>query len=144
MTEVNSTYRRTYFVDSNIWLYAFIKTWDQNKSTTAQSIIQKHEIIISTQVIKEVSVNLIKKASFSEEKIQKLTKDFYRKYNVLEISENILLKASYIREHHNFSFWDSLILASALYANVDILYSEDMQDNFIIEKTRIINPFKES
>jgi len=40
------------------------------------------------------------------------------------------------------SFWDSLIVASALSADVDILYSEDMQNGLIIaEKLQIINTF---
>ncbi len=53
-----------------------------------------------------------------------------------------LIRASEIREYHNFSFWDSLVLASALYAGAEILYSEDMQDGFVIEKTRIVNPLE--
>jgi predicted nucleic acid-binding protein len=40
------------------------------------------------------------------------------------------------------SFWDSLILASAILAGVDVLYSEDMQDGFEIEGGRIVNPFE--
>jgi predicted nucleic acid-binding protein len=52
-----------------------------------------------------------------------------------------LTKASKIRGRHSFSFWDSLIVASAILAGVDVLYSEDMQDGFEIENVRIVNPF---
>ncbi len=129
-------------IDSNIWLYAFIDIQDKVKSKVAKSIIRNENIAIavSNQIINEVCVNLIKKAHFSEEKIRELVESFYNKYNVVEISRENLLKASEIREHHNFSFWDSLILASALYSGAEILYSEDMQDGFVIEKTRIVNP----
>ena len=75
-------------------------------------------------------------------KIRELTESFYNKYNVLEISKENFLKASEIREHHIFFWGDSLILASALYAGAEIFYSEDMQDSFIIEKIRIVNPLK--
>lgn len=55
------------FVDSNIWLYAFISNpEEEQKLETAKKIIQTKNIAISTQVINEVSVNLIKKAKFSE------------------------------------------------------------------------------
>jgi predicted nucleic acid-binding protein len=44
---------------------------------------------------------------------------------------------------YSLSFWDSLIVASALAANAEILYSEDMQNGLLIEnKLRIINPFE--
>ncbi|MDM8565216.1 PIN domain-containing protein [Candidatus Halobeggiatoa sp. HSG11] len=116
-----------------------------HKLNVVKSVIQNKniEITISTQVINEVCVNLIKKVSFSEEKIRKMVVSFYNKYNIIEINKEIIIKASEIRERYNFSFWDSLIFASALYANVEILYSEDMQDGFIIDKTRIVNPFKQ-
>ncbi len=42
-----------------------------------------------------------------------------------------------------FSFWDSLIIASALHVDAKILYSEDMQDGLIVSgKLAIINPLK--
>ena len=43
----------------------------------------------------------------------------------------------------NLSFWDGLIVASALFGNANILYSEDMQDGLMIDnQLTIINPFK--
>lgn len=41
-----------------------------------------------------------------------------------------------------FSFWDSLIVASAILGEASILYSEDMQVGLIIENAlQIVNPF---
>jgi predicted nucleic acid-binding protein len=49
-----------------------------------------------------------------------------------------------LREQYAFSFWDSLIVSSALHAEAAVLYSEDMQDGLVVEKrVRIINPFKQ-
>ncbi len=47
------------FLDSNIWLYAFLKQNDK-KRKLAKEIIESldNKVIISTQVINEVSVNL--------------------------------------------------------------------------------------
>ena len=57
-------------------------------------------------------------------------------------SQDILLKASKIRANQNFSFWDSIVAASALDCDADYLISEDMQDGFKLEnKLTIINPF---
>jgi predicted nucleic acid-binding protein len=61
---------------------------------------------------------------------------------VVEINSNILINSSHLRSQYMFSFWDSLIVASALFADANILYSEDMQNGLIIlDKLQIINPF---
>jgi len=48
-----------------------------------------------------------------------------------------------LRLKYKFSYWDSLIIASALESGCGILYTEDMQDGQVIEdRLRIVNPFK--
>ncbi len=45
-------------------------------------------------------------------------------------------------DRYRFSYFDSLILASALTANCQILYSEDLQHGQVIDgRLTIINPF---
>jgi len=131
------------FIDTNIWLYAFIEGDDPGKSARTKSLIEtRSAVIVSTQVINEVCVNLIKKAQFSEPQVQQLIESFYAKYMVVELSKPLLLKASALREQYAFSFWDSIIVSSALHADASVLYSEDMQDGLVIEnRVRIINPF---
>jgi len=140
MTELENE-KNSCFIDSNIWLYAFIDSQDVDKSIVARTIIRNNNISISTQVINEVCINLIKKAQFPEPKIQELIDNFYNKYSIIEFNNEIISNASAIRQQHCFSFWDSLILSSALYSEAEILYSEDMHDGFIIESTKIVNPF---
>lgn len=42
-----------------------------------------------------------------------------------------------------FSYWDSLVISSALESGCSILYSEDMQNGQVINKKLTIkNPFK--
>jgi predicted nucleic acid-binding protein len=42
---------------------------------------------------------------------------------------------------HNFSFYDALIVASALEAGCDTLYSEDFHDGRHFQGLTIVNPF---
>jgi predicted nucleic acid-binding protein len=131
-----------YFIDTNVWLYSFIQSQNREKTEIARNIIKECEIVISTQIINEMCVNLIKKVNFSEKKIQNLIESLYRKFTVFELSQDILLKSSDIRANHTFSFWDSVVAASALDCDADYLISEDMQDGFTLEKKlTIINPF---
>lgn len=130
------------FIDTNIWLYAFIQTQDRNKTTVAKATIQHSEIVISPQVVNEVCVNLIKKARFDEASIRDLIDSFYSQYQIAEISRATLVEASRLRERYQFSYGDSLIIAAALLAGATIIYSEDMHRALIVEsRLQIINPF---
>ncbi len=133
------------FLDTNIWLYAFLLSEDeqeQKKSTIAKNLIKIQDIVISTQVINEVCVNLIRKSILDEQRLSNLIISFYSKYKVVAFNCNILLEASQLRNQYNFSYWDSLIIASALSVNAQCLYSEDMQHGLIVsKKLEIINPF---
>jgi len=69
---------------------------------------------------------------------------FLKKYfKVLPIYFELSLKAVQIKLKYFFSYWDSLIIASALESGCSILYTEDMQDGQLIEeRLKIVNPFK--
>jgi predicted nucleic acid-binding protein len=53
------------FIDSDIWLYALIQSQDQTKHEIANQLTRLDDIFISTQVINEVCVNLIKKSKLN-------------------------------------------------------------------------------
>lgn len=134
------------FIDSNVWIYAL--TIDQNYSNNhdiARSLIERTGVVVSTQVINEVCVNLLKKFLFNEDQIKDLVFSFYQRYRVVTFNREVLLEASSLRGQYSFSFWDSLIVASALYAGVNTLYSEDMQDGLVVsERLKIVNPLSNS
>ncbi|MCB0166173.1 MAG: PIN domain-containing protein [Anaerolineaceae bacterium] len=131
------------FVDTNIWLYGFIDSQDSLKHETAKRIIQGHDLVISTQVINEVCVNLLRKGNFPESEIETLIAAFYSNYSVIDFSQEILINASRIRQIYSLSYWDSLIVTTALSAGCEILYSEDMHDGLYVSDTLTIkNPFK--
>jgi len=57
------------------------------------------------------------------------------------ITVDISLLASRLREKYSFSFWDSIIVATAKTANCDLLMSEDMQDGLVIDDLTINDVF---
>ncbi len=129
------------FVDSNIFLYAFMAA-DEEKSEKAFSVIKYDSVVLSTQAVNEICVNLLKKSDYHEDDIIQLVRNLYEKYHVVIIDMNTILKASFLRKTYIFSYWDSLIIASALENDCSILYSEDMQHGQLIEdRVKIINPF---
>lgn len=61
--------------------------------------------------------------------------------NAIHIST--LRDAHKLKLKYGFSYWDSLIIASALEVDCQFLYSEDMQAGQIIEnRLTVVNPFK--
>jgi predicted nucleic acid-binding protein len=130
------------FVDANIWLYAFIVVQDAEKAKRSRALIENETIVISTQVINEVCVNLIKKANFTETNVRALIDSFYANHRVVEMSRSTLIEASRLRERFSLSFWDSTIVASAFEQGTSILYTEDIQDGLVIEnRLKIVNPY---
>ena len=127
------------FCDSNIFLYAF-STQDVKKQKISSNIIVSN-CTISTQVINEVSNNMIKKLKFDNQKIKKFIDSCYTRYEIVNFSKDIFIDACDIRENFNISYYDSLIVSSALNSKCKILYSEDMQHNQAIRDLEIVNPF---
>lgn len=133
------------FVDTNIWLYAFVESQDHLKHSLAKAVIQKTGVVLSTQVINETCVNLLKKVNSPEKEIRRLIASFYANYKVVPTELTAMQKGSDLRERYGFSYWDSLIVACALLSGCTVLYSEDMQTGLQVEdQTTIVNPFSDS
>ncbi len=138
-----------YFCDSNIWLYRLLvdpgvnNSEEVRKHDIATHLTNTENILISTQVINEVCAILLRKAKVTENQIRKTIQEFYEGCIVIEIHYDTIITASDLRMNYSLSYWDSIVVASALFSGADILYSEDMQDGLIIaEQLTIINPLK--
>lgn len=131
------------FIDSNIFLYAFSDKM-LSKQAIAKNIILNGSPTISVQVINEVSNNLLKKLQFQENEISSFIENCYERYSVVNITQETFIAASEIRIKHQFSYYDSIIVASALINQCQVLYTEDMQHGKLIaDSLKIINPFND-
>ena len=133
------------FVDSNVWVYLFTSS-DESKNTVARSFIAENSLnnnimVISYQVLNEVAAVLKNKKKFSEEKIRFVIETMLDLCVLQDFTKNILLKASVLRDEHRFSYWDSLIVATASEARCNKLSSEDMQHGRDISGLTIYNIF---
>ncbi|SEH08960.1 PIN domain-containing protein [Candidatus Venteria ishoeyi] len=129
------------FIDSNIFLYAFSDK-DLHKQKIAKEIVLGTEQTISVQVVNEVSNNLLKKFCFDETMLENFISNCYDRYHVENLSKNIFILATQLRRHYLFSYYDSVIVSSALAGQCSVLYTEDMQHKQMIDgRLKIINPF---
>ena len=133
------------FVDSNIWVYLFASE-DVNKNIRARNFVTENSLnnnilVVSYQVLNEVAAVLKLKKKLSEEKIRFVVETMIDLCLVQNFTKGILLKASVLRDEYGISYWDSLIVATALEVECNQLYSEDMQHEQTVYGLKIHNIF---
>jgi predicted nucleic acid-binding protein len=128
-----------YFLDTNVLIYTV--TGDDRKKEIAINLLDS-TAVISTQVINECINVMSRKLKFDYSQIRLITGRFMQECQVKILSPRTVSLAIDLAEKYRYTYFDSLLLASALESNCDSLYSEDLQHGQIIEKClRIINPF---
>jgi predicted nucleic acid-binding protein len=131
------------FVDSNIWLYGYGKAEsERRKHEIALAIAERDDICLSSQVVNEVVSNILRKKLGSEQYAAEIVDELYGDYTVLEIIKSDIVDAGRLRGQYRFSYWDSLIVSTALRTQATELYSEDLQHGLVVRQTLTIrNPF---
>ena len=133
----------SFFIDTNILVY-FVSNDSVKMNICRDLLINDTRSIISSQVINEFTNVVIRKKILSFKNAVSYANDFMAAFNFVLIKKNTIRLSFDIIKKYKFSTWDSLIIASALENDCNILYTEDMQHDQIIEdQLRIINPFKD-
>lgn len=135
------------FVDTNILVYAHDVDAGPRHDVAAallRQLWEAREGVVSTQVLQEFYVNVTRKIPkpISRKDARDLVHT-YTAWRVIGVEPADVLAASDYEERFRLSFWDALILVSALKANADRLVSEDLQAGQRIRGLQITNPFKE-
>jgi len=135
-----------YFVDTNVFVYAL----DQSvpaKSQIARRIIgrllDENAGVISPQVMHEFFAVALRKFKdvLTVQDARAFLETAFAGMEIQPSSIRVADTALRLLERYGFHWYDSLILAAALEAQCDILYSEDFQHKQRIEGVEIINPF---
>jgi len=130
-----------HFLDTNVVIYAYSNT-EIKKSNRANELLFNDHSIISTQVVNEFSNVCLRKFRQPEQTIIKTLLELAQTTTIANFSLATQLEALKLCEAHCFSYYDALIVATAMENECAILYSEDMQDGQLINgRLRILNPF---
>ena len=146
---MKSTVKSNIFIDTNIWIYAFLNNRpDHLKQQRVLSLLEDmpadSAIFVSVQVVNEFHWILSRKYGIDETTIKaKVTKGIAAVANIAPVDFKVYQDSFRIRGKYFISFWDSLIVASALENRCTVLYSEDMQHGLTVDnKLRIVNPLE--
>ncbi|MBI5196245.1 MAG: PIN domain-containing protein [Nitrospirae bacterium] len=132
------------FVDTNILVYAYDTSAGEKHKKAVQlmeSFWNSGNGIISSQVVQEFFVNVTRKMSKPLDVLtaKEIVKDLL-KWNTIIVNGEIILEAIEIQRKHKYSFWDAVIIESAVRGGVVLLLSEDLTDGQIIKGVKIKNP----
>ena len=135
-----------YFLDTNIIIYSFDES-DPVKQKIAQNLIETglkvNHTIVSYQVVQEFINVAIRKFTvpMSHRDCKLFADNVLSQFWEVYASRQLVNSALDISERWQYSFYDALIIASALEASCTVLYSEDLQHSQKIYNLQIINPF---
>jgi predicted nucleic acid-binding protein len=128
------------FLDTNIIIYSYSLDEPEKKQKAIQCL-QSGQPWISTQVLNE-TVNILKrKFSLDFTQINAVIDELTQQLQIAIVTVKTIQSAIAISEKYQFSYFDSLIVASALEVGCDFLYTEDLHDGQEIDhKLIIFNP----
>jgi len=126
------------FIDTNILLY--LLSADTAKADRAETIVQTGGII-SVQVLNEMANVARRKLAMPWKEINELLELIRSMCPTEPLTIETHDKGRRVAEQYGLSVYDAMIVAAALLAGCEILYSEDMQGGLLIDhRLRICNP----
>ena len=135
------------FLDSNVLLYSRDSTLSAKAEAASEWLtecVARDMAHINLQVLNEVThVMLRKRQDMTAEQVF-TSVDELRFLGVTPTSETTIGTARSLRLVTRYSWWDCLLLASAINLGCTHFLSEDLQDGQVIEGLTIVSPFAHS
>jgi predicted nucleic acid-binding protein len=136
------------FVDTNVLVYAYNCTFPE-KQLTARTLLTglwgSEQGCLSLQVLQEFYSVVTRKIPhpLSSDTAALIIKDYGNWiHHVPEIED--LLEAIRIQQKYGISFWDALVIRSAVALDCGVIWSEDLNAGQLYEGVSVMNPFLEA
>lgn len=133
------------FVDTNVLVYLF-DTDSPEKQLQAQKLLheERERITVSVQVLGEFYVTATRKLAVPlAPDIAMQAVGEFSQFQVQALYPELVHSAIRRSQLSRLSYWDSLIVETALSAGAEILYTEDLQNEQEISGLQVINPFSD-
>ncbi|MEF8716249.1 MAG: PIN domain-containing protein [Candidatus Accumulibacter necessarius] len=129
-----------HFFDTNILLY--LLSGDDAKADAAEALIGEGGHL-SVQVLNEFASVATRKLDMTHAEVRDVLAPIRAICQVHALTEVTHELGVHLAERYRLSIYDGMIAAAALDAGCTTLFSEDMQDGLLIERSlRIRNPFR--
>jgi predicted nucleic acid-binding protein len=132
------------FVDTNILIYA-LDPADPVKRTVSADLLRRtiksRSLTLSPQSLNECYRVLTERRKLMP--VQQ-ARDYVRTlapWAVAPLDAAVTLRAWAVQDRAKLSWWDSLLIASALQADCRLFFSEDLQNGLELFGMQVVNPF---
>lgn len=134
-----------HFVDTNILVYAHdISSGEKHRRALdlIKNLWETEHGCVSIQVLQEFYVTVTRKVAspISADQAAQIMRSF-RVWRVHSPTIGDLEKAIGIQSRYLISFWDALIIQSAIQLQCRVLLSEDLNSQQLYDGVKVINPF---
>jgi predicted nucleic acid-binding protein len=135
-----------FFLDTNIFVYSFDRqSVDKSRRATQliRSALETHKGITSYQVVQEFFNVALKRftPSMKTDEAERYLSTIFRPLLGIHSSQALYLEALHLQARYRLSWYDSLIVSSALQAQCDVLMTEDLQHGQRFGDLLVQNPF---
>jgi len=136
-----------FFLDTNVFVYSFDRTAPKKADRAAGLIrraIEARAGIVSYQVVQKFFNLALRRFAepMSGADAEQYLSTTFRPLLEIHSSQQLYGQALHLAITHSLSWYDSLIVASAIEGQCGILYSEDFQDGQRFGSLRIEDPFR--
>ena len=126
-------------LDTNTLVY--FADSDVGKAARAEALLLAGGIV-SVQVLNELTLACLRKLGMNWSEVDEVLRVVRTACRIEPLTEATFDLGRQLAERYQFRVYDAMIVASALLAGADTLYSEDMHDGLLVEdRLRIRNPF---
>jgi predicted nucleic acid-binding protein len=133
------------FFDTNVLVYLFDES-SPAKQVRAREIFEEYArvglIVLSPQVLQEFYVTVIRKlAKPLSQQAALATVEHLHTFPLVSVAGATVLRAIQLHQSATLSFWDALIIQTALEGDCKKVFSEDLQTGRKFRDLVIENPF---
>jgi predicted nucleic acid-binding protein len=127
------------FFDTSVLMY--LLSDDTVKADRVETLLGARGVI-SVQVLNEFAVVALRKLKIPLHEVREILDTIRAVCTVEPITVDAHDRGLAVFERYRFSFYDSILVATALISGAKTLYSEDLQHGQVIDKQlRVTNPF---
>ncbi|HBK61198.1 MAG TPA: PIN domain nuclease [Firmicutes bacterium] len=133
-------------IDTNMLVYAYDVS-EPEKQRRALDVLrglaERETGVVSTQIMAEMFVVLTRKLSspLSAEQAVRSLERHMRTWQVVSVTDFIVLEAARGVRDHAMSFWDAQVWATAKLNQIPVVLGEDFASGSVIEGVQFENPF---
>ncbi len=133
----------TSFLDTNVLAYTDDRR-EPEKQQRALELLERLRRegsgVLSTQILQEYFVTATRKLGVPVE-VARRKIELFSRMELVVVGRDDILGAIDLHAEHQTSFWDALLVRTAIRSGCSVLYTEDLQHGRRYGETTVINPF---